>query len=55
MKVLGGASNWEEGIAPLSGEHLNNAIRYGLSLPCVSTVNIGVREIEELEKAVDLV
>ncbi len=55
MKVLGGASNWEEGIAPLCGDHYDNAIRYAMGLPGVSTVNIGVRKIEELELAVDRV
>lgn len=51
MKVLGGAANWQKGNARLAGEHYENAIRYALSIPGISSLNIGVRSIKELDQA----
>lgn len=52
MKVIGGPANWRRGTARLTGEYYEAAIRYGLGIPGVSSVNIGFRKVEYLEKAV---
>ncbi|MFH1743955.1 MAG: aldo/keto reductase [bacterium] len=53
MKVLGGA--WKEGKARLPDEHYDAAIRYAMEIPGISTLNIGVRNVAELERAAQAV
>ncbi len=55
MKVIGGPANWREGTPRLIGEDYDAAIRYGMGLPGVASMNIGVRSIEELEQGIHAV
>ncbi len=52
MKVIGGPANWRRGTPRLTGENYDLAIRYGMGLPGVASMNIGVRSIEELEQGI---
>ena len=53
MKVLGG-SNSEAGHR-IPGEYYKQAIRYCLSLPGVTTANVGMKSVSELEQCVQVV
>jgi hypothetical protein len=59
MKVFGGSlgGNYADPKCPpqLSVEHLELAIRYALGLPGVATLNIGVHNVEQLRKNVEMV
>jgi predicted aldo/keto reductase-like oxidoreductase len=59
MKVFGGArnSNYPDPKCPpqLDVEHLELAVRYALGLPGVATLNIGVHNVEQLRKNVEMV
>jgi predicted aldo/keto reductase-like oxidoreductase len=59
MKVFGGSrnGNYPDPKCPpqLNVEHLELAVRYALGLPGVATLNIGVHNIEQLRKNVEMV
>ncbi len=61
MKVFGGASksagSYKNPKAPpeLPIEHLEQAVRYALGIPGVATVNLGVHNIEQVQKNVEMV
>jgi uncharacterized protein len=59
MKVFGGAQNgnYPDPKCPpqLDVQHLELAVRYALGLPGVATVNIGVHNVEQLRKNVEMV
>ena len=59
MKVFGGArkGNYPDPKCPpqLDPEHLELAVRYALGLPGVATLNIGVHNVEQLRKNVEMV
>ncbi len=48
MKILGGAGNWKTGAAKFV-DRIDPCLRYALSLPGLSTANIGFRSVDELE------
>ncbi len=48
MKILGGAGNWKTGAAKFV-DRIDPCLRYVLSLPGLSTANIGFRSVDELE------
>jgi len=59
MKVFGGSrnGNYPDPKCPpqLDVEHLELAVRYALGLPGVATLNIGVHNVEQLRKNVEMV
>ena len=59
MKVFGGAQkgNYADPKCPpqLDVEHLELAVRYALGMPGVATLNIGVHNVEQLRKNVEMV
>ncbi len=59
MKVFGGSrnGNYPDPNCPpqLDVEHLETAVRYSLGLPGVATLNIGVHNVEQLRKDVEMV
>ena len=59
MKVFGGAQNgnYPDPKCPpqLEVQHLELAVRYALGLPGVATLNIGVHNVEQLRKDVEMV
>ena len=58
-KVFGGSlnGNYPDPKCPpqLNVEHLDLAVRYALGLPGVATLNIGVHNVEQLRKNVEMV
>jgi hypothetical protein len=59
MKVFGGSlnGNYPDPKCPpqLDVEHLELAVRYALGLPGVATLNVGVHNVEQLRKNVEIV
>jgi len=55
MKILGGPADWTKGTARLSGQDYESAIRYAMELPGISSLNIGVRNLAELDRAAETV
>ena len=61
MKVFGGArksaGSYKNPKAPpeLDVEHLELAVRYAMSVPGVNTLNLGVHNVEQVRKNIDMV
>jgi uncharacterized protein len=59
MKVFGGAmkNNYPDAKCPpqLGLEHLELAVRYALGLPGVATLNIGIHNVEQLRRNIEMV
>ncbi len=61
MKVFGGARreggaySSPESISEMPIEHLSTAVRYALSIPGVATLNLGVRNKEQVQKNIEMV
>jgi len=55
MKILGGPADWTKGTARLTGQDYESAMRYAIELPGISSLNIGVRNLAELDQAVETV
>ncbi len=55
MKILGGARPEGGGALLSDAEHYENAVRYALSIPGLSVAIMGMKSVDELEKAVKTV